>query len=471
MKRVTIVCLLFAAVFFCFAGCKKTNDVAPDAGGTAGSGDGKLTYNRTDTTVSLQGGRIEVDIPAGSMKEGTKLSIISSSVDFVDTAHLLHQFALNPEGTKFDKPVIIRFHYDGAWLKGNSPLNIGIAYRDDDDGKWYPAVNGDVDTVSHTISIKSSHFSHWCIYTCFHLYTKAGDQVSEDYSRLVRMQPGEAGLLLVTMDEPPVWQSDPDKSAEFGSPLVAPLVTPPIDPKEPYSKSIAPDAWDVNAVVNGDDHVGKIMPVAGSLEKLYQYLAPTQVPENNPVGLAATIHTRNHGDIILIQDVQIMGKWKLVATDSLKLVVDGTKIFASYHYDAVFHVDNQNKVVFDGESHSPQKFYPVQLAPPVTKWLISSTNYTMFKTISGRYDSKLNKLDLQPDIGVYAGTVTQTVCVPEGCQTATSANNIYSGGYGGTMSLQFKAESGSTVTRDTALYEDDGVTAYNYWVFVLKSAH
>jgi hypothetical protein len=467
MKYIIIVCWLFTGVCFCFSGCKKTNDLAPDTNGTTGGGGGEPDYNPTDTTVSLEGGRITVDVPAGSMKEGTKISIASSSVNFVDTAHLLHQFELDPEGTKFTKPITIRLHYDSAWLRGNSPLNVGVAYRDDDDGKWYPSVNGEVDTINHTISVKSSHFSQWCIYTCFHLYMKAGGQVSEDYSSIIRMQPGDIGLLLVTMDEPPAWERNPDKSAEFGSPLVAPLLTPPIDPKESYSKSIAPDEWDVNGVVNGDEHVGKVMPVNGASQKLYQYLAPAEVPENNPVGVSATIHTQSHGDIVLIQDVEIMGKWKIMATDSMDLMVGGTQILASYHYDASFHVDDHNKVIFDGETHALQKFYPIQVAPPITSWVISDNNYTMFKTVSGEYDSKSNQLDLQVEIATDGGTVTQTVCGPPGCQTATTQNNLYSGD-GGILNLQFTAESGSVIKKEETLYDADGVSAHNYRVFVLQ---
>lgn len=358
MKHLFLISTLFISLSLVLTECKKNNDVRPgnQLGNSTGTTGTKVIYNKTDTSISLQNGRIKLDIPVGAMKEGTKVSIGNSSVTFMDTSNLLYQFELLPEGTQFKKPVTLTFHYDSVWLKGNSPWDIGVAYKNDSDGKWYPAVNGEVDTVNHTISIKTTHFSHWSIYTCFHLYMKADGQLSEDYSKTIRMQPGDIGLLLLTMDEPSVWKSDPDKSKEFSNPLVAPLVTPPIDPKETYSKSLTPDEWDVNGIVNGDEHVGKIIPVNGAQEALYQYIAPTEIPANNPVAIAATIHTISHGDIILIQPVEILGKWKL--SFSFNSVVscngnDGFNWTETYNNSVSFHLDKDLNIEYDESTYQP----------------------------------------------------------------------------------------------------------------------
>lgn len=313
MKHLLFICLSLVLILFTLTECKKNDDVQPQnppADTTDTGNNGGTDYNKADTTVSLQNGRITIDIPAGAMKEGTKMSIGSSNVKFIDTAHQLHQFELKPEGTTFKKPVTLTFHYDTTWLKGNSPWNIGIAYKDDKDGNWYPAVNGDVDTVNHTISIKTRHFSHWSIYSCFHLYMKADGQLSEDFSKTIEMEPqGDIGLLFMTMSEPPLWKQDPDKDKgfthTFGG-LVAPLGLPAI-PEESDFKFIAPDAWFVNGIRNGDNQVGTIGPVpAAHAKNLFEFATPQKVPGDGDIAISAQINTISHGSIILIQGVQLV---------------------------------------------------------------------------------------------------------------------------------------------------------------------
>jgi hypothetical protein len=88
-------------------------------------------YNQSDTNVNLQNGRLTLDIPAGDLKNGITISISPSNAAFVDTSDLLHQFELKP-------------HWD-----------IGFAYKNNQDGKWYPALKGKVNTVKHTIYNKT----------------------------------------------------------------------------------------------------------------------------------------------------------------------------------------------------------------------------------------------------------------------------------------------------------------------------
>lgn len=468
MKYVSSV-YLFALILLAmvpFVGCKKNTDTLPenqlfDTTTTSGIDD-----NQSDTIVSLRNGLITLIIPAGSMKEGTKINIKDSNVKFVDTAHLLHQFQLNPVGLKFNKPVTMIFHYDSTWLKGNSPWNIGIAYRNEAGDQWYPAVNGEVDPVNHTISIKTTHFSLWSIYTCFHLYMKADGQLSEDYSQIIRMQPGDIGLLLLAMDEPPAWKADPDKSKEFGNPLVAPLTRPPIEPKESYSKSLTPDEWDVNAIIGGDEYVGKILPVSGAQEKLYQYIAPQIPPESNPVAISATIHTLNHGDIILIQGVEIRGKWKLNVVDSTFIVTaDGESDFA-YQYSTVFHINNQSQIIYDGETHSTIKFFKL-IAPGIVSWNISSVNYLKISNITGTYDAKINKLNCKVTIGFFHGTTTETLCNSDGCITYTNDGAEYNPGIGN-VSIGLEAESGIKFLRDTT-FAMEGGKVHIYETYALSS--
>lgn len=449
MKRLSFIALCILLISFIYIGCKKNNDLNPtgSSDNSSGTNDNAAGYNQSDTVINLRNGKLTLEIPSGSMKEGTQVSISSSDAAFADTASALHQFRLLPEGAQFKKPVTLTFHYDSSWLKGNSPWNIGIAFKNDADGKWYPAVNGSVDTVAHTISIKTTHFSDWCIYSCFHLYMKADEQLSEDYSQIIRMQPDDIGLLMLTMDEPPAWKSDPDKGKEFGNPLVASLTTPPIDPKEPYNKSLTPDEWDVNGIPNGDEHVGKILPVSGAQEKLYQYLAPSQPPVNQPVGISALIKTKNHGEILLIQPVEILGKWKLKVRDSTVIAVPGSEIIFGYHYNVSFHINKQDQIIYDGEYHSPIKFYKFT-GPDITSWNIICPNYLKVNNITGQYNIKNNLLDCKLDIASFHGTTTIKLCTADGCASQTNDGSQYDS-HGGSVDLTLKYKSGDTFKRDT----------------------
>lgn len=323
MKRFSFIGLLFILITFTLSECKKNNNVQPNnppADTSDTDGNTNVSYNKSDTSISLKHGQIVINIPAGAMEEGTKISIGSSDVTFIDTAHVLHKFELKPAGTKFKEPVTLTFHYNKAWLKGNSPWNIGIAYKDDKDGNWYAAVNGNVDTVKHTISIKTKHFSHWTIYNCFHLYMKADGQFSEDFSRTIVMQSrGDIGQLLMTMSEPPLWKQDPDKNKEFyhnPGGLVAPLIPAPFQPEEKDYKLIAPDAWFVNGIKKGNNRVGTIGPVpAPQTKNLFEYATPQKVPGDGDIAISAQINTINHGSIILIQGVQIVSKGYLPSPD------------------------------------------------------------------------------------------------------------------------------------------------------------
>lgn len=456
-KRLPVIVLLFAGLSLTTPGCKKNNDAAPGnppADTTASSGG---PYNTHPVHLSLDGGHLTVDIPAGAMDKGTQVSLGSSDKKFVDAAHVLHQFELKPAGTRFQKPVTLTFHYDSAWLAGGSPWNTGIAYLNEADGKWYPAVNGEVDTADHTISIRTTHFSHWSIYTCFHLYMKAGGQLSEDGSDFIKMQSGDIGLLLLTMDEPPAWKNDPDKSKYFSNPLVAPLMTPPIDPRESYSKSLAPDQWDVNGIANGDGVVGKIAPVAGAAEKLFQYLAPPEIPEKNPVSVAATIHTVSHGYITVIQPVEIKGKWQLDITDSLVMHTGRAELIYAYHFGTRFHIDDNDQLVYDGENHNPIHFYKAT-SPGVVSWTITSADYMEAYDITGSYDGKTNELNCQLTADVVPGATTQVICDENSCGTFHDDGSQYgsSSASGTGESFTIKALSGATYSRDTVITVDGG---------------
>lgn len=424
---------LACCLLICFAlvQCKKDDVSKP---GVAAE-----NTNTSDTSVSLQGGRISLEIPAGAMPEGTSISIGNSDAEFIDTAMLLHQFQLLPEGTKFKKPVKLVLHYDSAWMEGNSPFNIGVAFRYDKDGKWYAPINGEVDTVKHTISVPITHFSHWSIYTCFHLRMEYGEQTSTDNARTITMPTGKTASLHCYMDAPPATTKkedvddgdlaliapliiDPvtkddaiDKSDCRDCDLIAPLPSP--DPEDDSKGALQPDSWYVNGVSNGNSSTGTLT----GMGKSFTYHAPGKVPGQNPVSITAGIQTVSHGKIYLVQDVNVTGiKWQLDVNWNAEYIgngSDGVHIQESVSNTLFFHLDQQNKLVYDKETHTVYKINYVHV--PGGSMTATTTAYRNMRLTGGSFDPKTNAMVCNLKTEIVDGTWTATFCDPSGCQTST----------------------------------------------------
>lgn len=289
----------------------------------------KGQMNEKPQIFTLADGRITLEVPAGAMAKGTQISLRESSARFPDSTSVLNSFELLPTGTTFKKPVNLIINYDDDFLKGNSPSNVGIAFSDDANNKWYAQLNGSIDTVKKTISLKITHFSHWSIFSCFHLYFKVNNKVYRDDGGTLPMLTEQRADLLMVMDLPPLSADDymkkflknlGDKSKKepikpVSTPdcpdcaLLGPVYYDPISFDHIQSRAIIPDEWRVNGIKNGDANTGRITNV---INKNYRYTSPSQMPPNNPMAVTAVINTKSHGQIQIIRQVNVYArKWTL----------------------------------------------------------------------------------------------------------------------------------------------------------------
>lgn len=286
---------------------------------------GVAQVNQSSRTVTLDGGRITLEIPAGAAAEGISVSLKKSTARFPDTGAVLKSFQLLPEGTVFKKPVTLTIKYDEQLLNGNSPSNIGIAFRNDADGSWYAPLNGSIDTLNKTISLKIMHFSQWSIFSCFHLYVKVNNKVYRDEAVTIPMLTSQRADLLLVMDLPPLsndeyirkllarqgekLKKDPVRPISTpGCPdcdLLAPVHYNPIKFDDIQSKSIKPDEWRVNGVKGGSEQAGKITHFNNNN---FKYTAPLKMPVGNPMAVTAVINTPSHRQLQVIRHVNVYAR-------------------------------------------------------------------------------------------------------------------------------------------------------------------
>jgi hypothetical protein len=319
--------------------------------------------------VKLNGGQLTLDIPAGAMAEGTEISIAESSTTLPEYAPILQQFELLPKGTKFLKPVMLTINYTDEMLQGNSPHAIGLAFKNDDDGKWYALVGGKVDTEKKTISTRITHFSQWGVFSALHLYAKIGNEIYHDGQEIVPLLTGQTVTVGVVMDLPPLSVDDEEMlqiikkvfelmKRDPANPsvsencsecaFIAPVTfTPPIETDDIHNKVIQPDKWMVNGITNGNNMTGTIKPY---INNYFSYVSPAKMPLDNPIAITAIIRTKSHGELQLVQQANVYArKWKLQINKNDKRECDGFDDFgyaynANYGGSATFEITDEFNV-------------------------------------------------------------------------------------------------------------------------------
>lgn len=393
MKNRYVVPLLLVSVTFAFARCKKDN-AGPRMPPPAVKG-----YNTTDTSISLNAGRLTLDIPAGALKTGTTVTTAASKAKFADSGAVIDQFQLLPEGTVFRKPVMLVVHYDAAWLRGNSPFATGIAFLDEKDGKWYAPINGQVDTVHKTISIPITHFSQWSVYNCYHMEMTYEDQQSVDDAELITMPASASAVLRCYRVGPPPATTKQDVD-DGDIDLIAPLVVDPVskgtgldtrdcrdcdliaplapDDSGPEDfKSVTPDTWYVNGMQNGDARYGTI----SKGDQTSTYHSPSEQPADNLVAVTAGIRIPGK-EISLIQAVKISGglRWTIRLTTTVE-TQDPVSIHSFTTVGATFFIHSDGKTYNTGEEAAQLLFLDsVHVDAPVTSVTINNFDqYTSYK--------------------------------------------------------------------------------------------
>lgn len=152
--------------------CKKNNSVADSAGSTgldssapvAITGIGTPVGSPVSKSIGAAGGVLTstdgvvvLTIPAGALTTATNITIQPVTSQMPDSLGL--GYSLLPNGTKFNVPVTISFHYTSSQFANNNPEFSTIAYQDSS-GAWVSdPINRDFDTTAKTVSLEVSHFT------------------------------------------------------------------------------------------------------------------------------------------------------------------------------------------------------------------------------------------------------------------------------------------------------------------------
>lgn len=135
-----------------------TTPAATDSGQPVGTAVNKIIGPAGGTIVSSDG-QATLAIPAGALTVSTNISIVPISNSMPGGMGLAYSFL--PNGTKFNTPATLTFHYDITDGDDNSADSKYIAYQDSA-GRWRGnIVDRDYDTVAQTISLGITHFTRY----------------------------------------------------------------------------------------------------------------------------------------------------------------------------------------------------------------------------------------------------------------------------------------------------------------------
>ena len=128
----------------------------------------------TTVTVGSTDNKSSVTIPQGTKaldKDGTPLKAITCNPPASlppppPTSNILAAYDLGSTGATFQTPITVAMKFDPAALPaGVSASNLIIAFYDTAAGVWTPLGNIVIDTVNHTISCTTTHFTQFAMMT------------------------------------------------------------------------------------------------------------------------------------------------------------------------------------------------------------------------------------------------------------------------------------------------------------------
>jgi hypothetical protein len=221
-----------------------------------GKADGMTTsvdIGREGGTVRSADGKLMIRIPADALRKKRKITI--ARIESTLPGSQGKAYHLLPEDVHFEKPVSLTFSYR-ADSNVNDALR-GIAMQDNT-GQWRDLRTTIVDSLQHTVSVKTTHFSRWI-----------------DYKRVV-ITPSSARVKVNKKLNLHInyYISEAKASNEDDLPPLS-VVKVPVIP-----------TWKVNGVINGNRVFGSVSTV-NDLWTRVEYEAPSVVPDQNPVSVMA----------------------------------------------------------------------------------------------------------------------------------------------------------------------------------------
>jgi hypothetical protein len=272
----------------------KTSQLVPKSGGTVTSADGIL----------------DLVIPDGALPTDDTITIQAITNNCPGGKGLAYR--LGPDGSKFNKAVTLKFHYDDSVLKSTLPEFMAIAFQSKS-GIWFLLDNANNDTVNHIISGSTNHFTDF------------------NFIDEVEIQPSSATLKV---------------NGELNMHATSLAVSQNTDNLGTQGYAILKgnnSTWAVNGVTNGNNTYGTIEnnPVdpADNLHLNVIYKAPASAPgNNNPVLISAEFN-----QVFAVNSGASYGKANKAILYARVLIVDG-----GYHVDIKFQVEDKEYCSYYG---------------------------------------------------------------------------------------------------------------------------
>ncbi len=311
------VALLISVILFTGQNCKKSND----SGNSGNNNSTKPTPTSVGTptgtpaskfippgggSIASTDGKLEIEFPNGALSAGDTITIQPITNNCPGGMGLAYR--MGPDGSKFNQPVTLKFHYDDSLLNKTSQEFMLLAYQDKS-GIWFALDNAKNDTVNHILSGTTTHFTDFTWFSCVSLSPKSAS-----------LKTGERITLNVQIT---ATQEQLDQSGNSGYALL----------KGNNS------TWTVNDVTNGNDEYGKITPVPSNGAQLYDfvnYTAPNSVPtqDKNPVLVQAEF------DQLFLR---VTPDNHIEAEDKIFLIAHIFIHDVSYHVEVNFEADSVNE--------------------------------------------------------------------------------------------------------------------------------
>lgn len=288
--------LMLLSLLFVLNSCKKpgsSNNPPPinlppavtPVGTPVGNAVSKM-IGSTGGSLASPDGRVELTIPAGALSSNTNISI--QPVTNQAPGGIGLSYHLMPDGTKFAKPVTLKYRYTDTEINGTLPYLLYIAYQDSLRQWKADFKNRNVDTTAKTVSADISHFSIWSM----------GDRliIYADPSELTE---NETSALKVFLQSPPEQASGSEDDL------------PPL-PSTTLLSDNAVSNWKVNGRT-GNNQDGTITGSGSNVT----YKAPSPIDKNRAVQVSAEL---NYSIVIYNNGKAVSSVNKLILFTTLSLL-------------------------------------------------------------------------------------------------------------------------------------------------------
>jgi len=145
---------------------RSSGDTVAMAGATAvGVPTGKATTKSIGPeggSLASADGRITIDVPPNAVAAAVDFRI--TPITNLGKGGVGSAYRLEPNEQKFAAPIKVSFKYDAEGLKDAGPESFAVAYQDPT-GVWQALKTSNIDRASKTVSISTTHFTDWSLWT------------------------------------------------------------------------------------------------------------------------------------------------------------------------------------------------------------------------------------------------------------------------------------------------------------------